>query len=73
LNFNHVESQSDQDQYIVDTNEATVYHAQCAWDHKLQLTKDAMRQRECNCRFKFFILVAVYRLWKCNLISHWII
>ena len=34
LNINHVESQSDQDQYIVVTNEDTVYHAQCAWNHK---------------------------------------
>eukprot|EP00804_Cyclotella_cryptica_P031375 CCRYP_012196-RE/>CCRYP_012196-RE protein AED:0.02 eAED:0.02 QI:303/0.85/0.87/1/0.71/0.62/8/63/3730 len=66
FNTNHLEYQSDQDKFSITVHEATEYELRCARDEKPSLIKDAIRRRECNCRSKFFILCAVYRLWKCT-------
>ena len=66
-NINHIEYLSKSgDARSFPVKESTRYDMHCDRDHKSFFVKDAMKRRECNCRNQFFVLAAVYRLWKCT-------
>ena len=66
LNVNHIEYLTSSDSSFFPIKESTEYNMHCGRDHKSSFVEDAMRRRECNCRSQFFVLAAVYRLWKCT-------
>ena len=47
-------------------DEATRLRAKCARDSKWTLVEDAILRKECDCNQQFYVIIAVYRLWKCT-------
>lgn len=44
--------------------ESTQFEETCERDNKSHFIRKAMERKDCNCYSQFFILAAVYRLWK---------
>lgn len=38
----------------------------CGRDHKWRLVSDAINREECDCVKQVYVIIAVYRLWKCT-------
>uniref|UniRef100_A0A7S2LSA9 IPT/TIG domain-containing protein n=1 Tax=Leptocylindrus danicus TaxID=163516 RepID=A0A7S2LSA9_9STRA len=49
---------------IVD--ESSRLKTKCARDNKWKFVEDAILRRECDCNLQHFVVIAVYRLWKCT-------
>jgi len=47
-------------------NIAVNFGLKCARDDKWKLVERTIRRQECNCHSQFFVIAAIFRLWKCT-------
>ena len=47
-------------------SQAVEQNLRCGRDHKWRLVSDTINRLECDCERQFYVIIAVYRLWKCT-------